>query len=37
MHVLNGTANHEGGTPVVLDEEAPLTSAGRRQSPERIG
>ena len=35
MHVLNGAANHEGETPVVLEEEAPLTSARRRQSPER--
>ena len=35
MHVLNAAANHEGGTPMVLDEEAPLTSARRRQSPER--
>ena len=35
MHVLNAAANHEGDTPVVLDEEALLTSAQRRQSPER--
>ena len=35
MHVLNTAANHEGETLVVLDEEAPLTFAGRRQSPER--
>ena len=35
MQVLNGAANHEGETPVVLDEEMPLTSARRRQPPDR--
>ena len=35
MRVLNGAANHEGEMPMVLDEEALLTPARRRQSPER--
>ena len=35
LHVLNGAANHEGETLVVLSEEAPLISARRRQSPEK--
>ena len=35
MHVWNAAAKHEGETPVVLDEEAPLTPARRCQSPGR--